>query len=94
MSAKDAEEENALRFVLEFLGPYLQGSQNFLTMFGSGGTFPAVMKGEVALAAQTLLLWKSSRRIERLTKVLAILTGALVALTVVLAVLTWRLAFP
>jgi len=68
MSTKDAEEENALRFVREFLGPCFQGSQNFQKMFGSGGSFPAVMKGEVALAAQTLPVWKTSRRLERASR--------------------------
>ena len=86
-----SQEEQAFDFVQEFLQPYLKGSEDYVQEYGPGTAQPVVTKGEVALAAQTLLLWKSSRRIEHLTVWLIILTGALVALTVVLAILTWRL---
>ena len=86
------EEEKALDFVRDFLKPFLEGSNDYLQEYSPGtAPTPTVTKGEVALAAQTLLWWKSSRRIERLTGWLMMLTGALVVLTVVLALLTWRL---
>ena len=86
------QEQKALEFVHDFLEPFLEGSDEYLQEYSPGTEpTPTVTKGEVALAAQTLLLWKSSCRIERLTRWLIVLTGALVALTVVLALLTWRL---
>ncbi len=84
-------EEKAAEFVQEFLGPYLEGSEDYEQEYSPGTATPVVTKGEVALAAQSFLLWKSSERIKRLTQLLIGITGALVALTVVLAVLTWRL---
>ena len=84
-------EEKAVEFVQEFLHPYLNGSEDYVQEYSPGTATPTVTKGEVALAAQRLLLWKSSARIERLTRWLIGLTGALVALTVILAILTWRL---
>ena len=77
--------------VQDFLQPFLEGSEAYVQEYSPGTATPVVSKGEVALAAQTLLLWKSSQRIERLTQWLTGLTGALVALTVVLAILTRRL---
>ena len=86
------QEEKAVEFVQDFLEPFLGGSDEYLQEYSPGSApTPTVTKGEVALAAQTLLLWKSSRRIERLTGWLIMLTGALVVLTVVLALLAWRL---
>ena len=85
------QEEKAVEFVQEFLQPYLDGSEDYVQEYSPGTTTPIVTKGEVALAAQSLLLWKSSARIERLTRWLIGLTAALVALTVILAILTWRL---
>ncbi len=87
----DDKEEKAAEFVQEFLEPYLEGSEDYEQYYSPGTATPVVTKGEVALAAQTFLLWKSSERINRLTRWLIGLTGALVALTVVLAILTWRL---
>ena len=77
--------------VQDFLQPFLEGSEAYVQEYSPGTATPVVSKGEVALAAQTLLLWKSSQRIERLTQWLIGLTGALVVLTAVLAILTWRL---
>ncbi len=86
------QEEKALEFVQDFLVPFLEGSAEYLQEYSPGTEpQPTVTMGEVALAAQTLLLWKSSSRIERLTRSLIVLTGALVALTVVLALLARRL---
>jgi len=85
------QEEKAGEFVQDFLQPFLEGSEDYVQEYSPGTTTAIVTKGEVALAAQTLLLWKSSERIERLTRWLIGLTGTLVALTVVLAILTWRL---
>ena len=85
------QEEKAAQFVQEFLQPFLEGSEDYVQEFSPGQAAPVVTKGEVALAAQTQLLWRSSQQIERLTRWLIGLTGALVALTVVLAMLTWRL---
>ena len=82
-----------MEFVREFLEPFLEGSEDYLQEFSPGvAPTPTVTKGEIALAAQTLVLWKSSLRIERLTRWLMLLTAALVALTAVLAFLTWKLA--
>ena len=87
------EEQKAVDLVREFLDPFLEGSEDYLHDFSPGvEPTPRVRKGEVALAAQTLLLWKSSRRIERLTRWLIALTAALLVLTAILAILTWRLA--
>src|SRR5438552_16890376 len=86
------QEEKAVEFVHEFLEPSLEGSQDFVQEYTPTTATPITTKGEVALAAQSLLLWKSSERIRRLTQWLIGLTGALVALTVVLAILTWRLS--
>lgn len=91
MPESEATEEKALDFVRSFLDPFPEGSEDYVQEYSPGSSTPVVTKGEVALAAQTLLLWKSSKRIERLTKWLIGLTSALVALTVVLALLTWRL---
>ncbi|HYS72029.1 MAG TPA: hypothetical protein VEM95_06365 [Thermoplasmata archaeon] len=85
------QEERAVEFVQDFLRPFLEGSEDYLQEYSPGTAMPIVTKGEVALAAQSLLLWKSSKRIESLTHWLIGLTGALVALTVVLSILTWRL---
>jgi hypothetical protein len=86
------QEEKALEFIHGFLDPYLEGSSDYVQEYSPGTEpSPIVTKGEVALAAQTLLLWKSSERIKHLTQWLIGLTGGLVALTVVLAILTWRL---
>ena len=85
------QEEKAGEFVQDFLQPFLEGSEDYVQEYSPGAATAIVSKGEVALAAQTLLLWKSSQRIERLTRWLIGLTGTLVALTVVLAILTWRL---
>ena len=85
------QEEKAGEFVQDFLQPFLEGSEDYVQEYSPGTATAIVTKGEVALAAQTLLLWKSSQRIERLTRWLIGLTGTLVALTVVLAILTWRL---
>ena len=85
------QEEKAGDFVQDFLQPFLEGSEDYVQEYSPGTATAIVTKGEVALAAQTLLLWKSSERIERLTRWLIGLTGTLVALTVVLAILTWRL---
>ncbi len=85
------QEEKAAEFVEDFLEPFLDGSENFVQEYSPGTATPVVTKGEVAVAAQSLLLWKNSNRIERLTRWLIALTGALVALTVILAILTWRL---
>ncbi len=92
--AKKVEEEKARAVVSEFLGPYLEGSEDFEGEYspGGGATF-FVRKGEVALAAQTLLIRESSRRLERLTLWLIGLTGALLGLTAALAYLTARLSF-
>ncbi len=85
------QEEKAVEFVLDFLEPFLEGSEEYDQEYTPTTATPIVTKGEVALAAQSFLLWKSSERIKRLTQWLIGLTGALVALTVVLAILTWRL---
>jgi hypothetical protein len=85
-------EQKAADLVRSFLGPYLEGSEEYEQEYSPGTSTPIVSKGEVVIAAQTLLMWRSSLRIERLTKWLIGLTGALVALTCVLAILTWRLA--
>ncbi len=88
------EEKNARALIKEFLEPYLAGSQEFEGEYGPGGEASFdVRKGEVVLAAQTLLIWGSSRRLERLTQWLIGLTGALLGLTIALAILTARLAF-
>ena len=73
------------------MNPYLEGSEDYEQRYSPGVAEPIVTKGEVALAAQTLLMWNSSLRIESLTRWLIGLTGALVMLTAVLAVLTLRL---
>jgi len=85
------QEEKAGEFVQDFLQPFLEGSEDYEQEYSPGTATAIVTKGEVALAAQTLLLWKSSQRMERLTRWLIGLTGTLVALTIVLAILTWRL---
>src|SRR5947199_8172636 len=85
------QEEKAGEFVQDFLQPFLQASEDYEQEYSPGTATAIVTKGEVALAAQTLLLWKSSQRIEPLTRSLVGLTGTLVVLTVVLAILTWRL---
>ena len=86
------QEEKAVEFVQEFLETFLEGSEDFVQEYTPTTATPIITKGEVALAAQSLLLWKSSERIRRLTQWLIGLTAALVALTVVLAILTWRLS--
>ncbi len=85
------QEEKAAEFVQSFLEPFLKGSEDYVQEYTPTTATPIITKGEVAVAAQSLLLWKSSERIRRLTHWLIGLTGALVALTVVLAILTWRL---
>jgi len=85
------QEEKAVEFVQDFLEPFLEGSEDYVQEYSPGTATPLITKGEVALAAQSFLLWKSSERIKSLTQWLIGLTGALVALTVVLAILTWRL---
>ncbi len=85
------QEEKAVDFVQDFLQPFLSGSEDYVQEYSPGTATPIITKGEVALAAQSLLLWKSSERIRLLTKWLIGLTSALVALTVVLAILTWKL---
>ena len=85
------KETKATNFVQDFLEPFLDGSEDYVQEYSPGTAEPVITKGEVALAAQSFLLWKSSERIKRLTQWLIGLTGALVALTVVLAILTWRL---
>jgi hypothetical protein len=84
-------EEKAVEFVQDFLEPFLEGSEDYVQEYSPGSAEPVITKGEVAVAAQNFLLWKSSERIKRLTQWLIGLTGALVALTVVLAILTWKL---
>jgi hypothetical protein len=89
--ASGGQERKAADFVQEFLEPFLEGSEDYVQEYSPGAAQPVITKGEVAMAAQSFLLWKSSERIKRLTNWLIGLTGALVALTVVLAILTWRL---
>jgi hypothetical protein len=85
------QEEKAAEFVQDFLEPFLEGSEDYVQEYSPTTATPIITKGEVALAAQSLLLWKSSERIRHLTQWLMGLTGALVGLTIVLAILTWRL---
>ncbi len=88
---KEAEQK-AQSFVIDFLEPYFSGSLDFKGEYSPGGKVVYdVRQGELALAAQTLLIWGSSRRLERLTLLLVILTGVLLALTIILAYLTARL---
>lgn len=88
--ASREHEVKAADFVYEFLLPYLEGSDAYEQRYSPNVAEAIVTKGEVALAAQTLLMWRSSLRLERLTRWLIWLTGALVSLTVVLAFLTSR----
>ena len=85
------QEQKATDFVQEFLEPFLEGSEDYDQEYSPGTAQPVVTKGEVALAAQSLLLWASSERIRRLTRWLIGLTSALVALTAILAILTFGL---
>src|SRR2546430_17271929 len=85
------QEEKAGEFVQDFLQPFLEGSEDYVQEYSPGTATAIVTKGEVALAAQTLLLWKSSQRIGRLTRWLIGLPGTLLALAVVLAILHWGL---
>jgi hypothetical protein len=91
MPVRGDQEKKAVEFVRDFLEPFLEGSDDYVQEYSPGVATPVITKGEVALAAQSFLLWKSSERIKSLTQWLIGLTGALVALTVVLAILTWRL---
>ena len=62
------QDEKAGEFVQDFLQPFLDGSEDYVQEYSPGTANAIVTKGEVALAAETLLLWKSSQRIERLTR--------------------------
>ena len=69
------QEKKAVEFVQDFLEPFLEGSDDYVQEYSPGTATPIITKGEVALAAQSLLLWASSERIRWLTRWLIGLTG-------------------